>query len=966
MTQEHHLTFGPFRLETTHARLWRGEHAIPLRPRTAAVLRYFAEHPGRLVTKTELLQHVWAGMHVTDTVLRVCIREIRVALADAVDAPQYLQTVGRQGYQWLGAGDGAAMPPAAAQPIVGRQAEVEALERWFARATTGERQCVFLSGEVGIGKTTVLNLWLSQLDASSAGWLGRGQCAEHYGAGEPYLPVLDAFGQLGRGPAGSALLAVLRRYAPMWLVQLPGLVSDAEVERVQRQVQGATQARMIRELAEALAVLTADTPLVLVLEDLHWSDRATIACLTYLAQRRERARLLVLGTYRPVDTVLQAHPLRGLVQELCGRGQAVDLRLEYLPAEEVAVYVAGRLGGPVAAPLAAFIAERTNGNALFMVNLVDYLVAQGAVVRHAGEWRLREGAEAQGVSLPEGLRQLLTRRIEALPPATRRVLEGASVVGREFAVAAVAAGVQCPVEDVEVQCDALATQDHFLEDTGVAIWPDGTRGGRYRFQHALYQQVLYEQIGTARRAQCHRHIGLRLEAGHGARAGDIAAQLAMHFERGGEGERALHYLQQAADNATQRNAHHAAVAALRHGLAVLTTLPESPTRAQHELTLRLLLGPRLMAVQGYAVPDVGESYTRAYTLSQQVGEPRQRCQALQGLARFHLLQAQVRRAGELSRQYCHLASHHHDTTLELEGALDLGLIAYYRGDPVTAWAHLEHSRRFHDTSPRAPLLFPQRSASGVRHGFYGAMVLWLLGSADQAQQWGQDELAQAQEGEHTPSLASAHLFAAILAQHRRDVAATQASAEALLALATAHGLEHRVAQGRIMQGWALAMQGDAATGVAHIHEGWEAVQRRGQKLYHPYHLALLAEASGEAGQPEAGLTCLAEAVTLVEATEERWWEAEVWRLKGELLLRLPCPDLPQATACLHQALDVARRQQAKALELRVVLSLSRLWQQQGKRTEAHALLTPIYGWFTEGVDTADLKDAKAFLDVLVQ
>jgi predicted ATPase len=393
-------------------------------------------------------------------------------------------------------GDGAAVPLTAARPIVGRQAEVEALEQWWTRAVTGTRQLVFLSGEAGIGKTTVIDQWVAHREGRREGWLGRGQCAEHFGAGEPYLPVLEALGQLSRGPAGPALLAALRRYAPMWLVQLPEVVSDAEVERIQRQVQGATQTRMIRELAEALAVLTADTPLVLVLEDLHWSDHATVECLTYLSQRWKPARLLVVGTYRPVETVLQAHPLRGMLQELSGRGQVVDLRLEYLPAAEVTTYMARRLGGPVAAPLVAFIYARTNGNALFMVNVVDYLAAQGGVVWQADAWRLREEGEPQGHHIPEGLRQLLRRRIEALRPETRRVLEGASVVGREFTVMAVAAGLQCPVADVEAQCETLATQYHLLDDTGVAVWPDGTRGGSYRFQHVLYQQALYEQIGT--------------------------------------------------------------------------------------------------------------------------------------------------------------------------------------------------------------------------------------------------------------------------------------------------------------------------------------------------------------------------------------------------------------------------------------------------------------------------------------
>jgi adenylate cyclase len=426
----------------------------------------------------------------------------------------------------------------------------------------------------------------------------------------------------------------------------------------------------------------------------------------------------------------------------------------------------------------------------------------------------------------------------------------------------------------------------------------------------------------------------------------------------------VHYLQQAADTAIRRNAYQEAIAALRKGLALLATLPESPARARHELTLLLLLGPRLMAAQGYAVAAVGESYTRALTLAQQVGAPQQRGQALQGLSRFQLLRAQVRQAGELCQQYYQLASDQHDPTLVQEGALDLGLIAFYRGDPVTAWAHLAHSRRLGDTPQRAPLLFPYEEVSGVHHTFYGAMVLWVLGYADQAQKWGQDELARAQQGAQTPSLASSHLFAALLAQHRRDMAATQASAEATMALATVHGLAHRVAQGRLLQGWALAMQGDAATGVAQIAQGWRAVQRLGQQLYRPYQLVLLAEAYGQAGQPEAGLTCLAEAVTRVEATEERWWEAEVYRFQGELLLRLPLPDIPQATVCLHQALDMARRQQARALELRAALSLSRLWQQQGKRAEAHAQLAPLYGWFTEGFDTADLQEAMALLNVL--
>jgi predicted ATPase len=392
--------------------------------------------------------------------------------------------------------------------------------------------------------------------------------------------------------------------------------------------------------------------------------------------------------------------------------------------------VAGRLGGAVAAPLAAFVYARTDGNALFMVNLVEHLVQQDLLVRQAGPWTLRDNAET--ASLPEELRQLLLRRIEALPPA---------------------AGVQCPVADVEAVCEGLVTQQHFLDDTGLTAWPDGTRGGSYRFRHAFYQQVLYERLGPTRRAQLHQRIGTRLEAGHGARAGDIAAQLAVHFERGGEVERAVRYLRQAADNASRRNAHHEAVAVLTKGLTLLATLPKSPARAQHELTLRLLLGPPLVAAKGYGAPEVGESYTRAYTLCQQVGEPRQRCQALKGLSWLYLFQAQVRLAGELSQQCFRLAQHQHDRTLVLEGHMDLGLIAFFRGDLVTARAHLEQSLHLSDVHQSPLPHFTAGYEVRVTILISLALVLWMLGYADQAQQRSQEALARAQQVEHTPSLA---------------------------------------------------------------------------------------------------------------------------------------------------------------------------------------------------------------------
>jgi predicted ATPase len=962
MAPEQQLTFGPFRLEVTDGRLWRGSHVVALRPRAVAVLRYLVEHPGRLVTKPELLQQVWGDTHVTDTVLRVCVREIRAALGDAAVAPQYIETVGQEGYRFLSGGDLKGSPPLRPGPLVGRQHEVERLEGWYQRTASGQRQLGFVSGEAGIGKTTVIELLSARLAARSGVRVAHGQCLERYGEGEPYLPWLEALRRLVRGPGGSEVLAAMRRYAPMWLVQLPGLVSEPELERLQRQVQGATPARMVRELAEVLDVLAAEAPLVVVLEDLHWSDRSSLECLSCVAQRREPARLLVLGTYRPADVVIRGHPLRGMVQELCGRGQAAELRLEVLPAEDVAAYVAGRLGGPVAAALAAFIYECTDGNALFMVNMLEHLVQQGGVARGAGEWTLREEAEA--ASVPEGLRQLLVRRIEALKPEERRVLEAASVVGKAFAVAAVAAGVRGSVEDTEAVCEGLVAPHHFLANSGLTTWPDGTCTGGYRFQHALYQQVLYGGLGAARRGQLHRRIGARLEAGYGGRAGEIAAQLAVHFERAGEVERAVHAWQQAGEQAVRRHAYHEASAALRRGLALLATQPVSSERTQQELTLRLRLGELLMCVKGMAAPDAGEEYARAHTLCQQLGEPPDLCRVLYGLFRSHAGQGRVRVAGEVSQQLLALAQRQPAMGGLLEGHLAVGGAAFFRGDLVAARAHLEQCQSLADALlyPASP--FRDWFVAGVERIMWLVLALWALGYADQAQQRSQEALARARQVKDPPSLWLAECSAAMLSYCRRDVGGTRAYAEAAMAFAAAQGFGHRVDLGRILYGWAQVLQGDAAAGMAHISQGVAGSQAPGAKVMRPYWLSVLAEAHGQVGQPEAGLAVLAEALTLVATAEARWWEAELYRLQGDLLLHLPSPDVSQAEVSFHQALDVARRQQAKALELRAATSLSRLWQQQARRTEARQLLAGLYGWFTEGFDTPDLQTAKAFLEDL--
>jgi predicted ATPase len=323
-------------------------------------------------------------------------------------------------------------------------------------------------------------------------------------------------------------------------VQLPALLGDGERERLQRQLQGVTPVRMLRELAEALEALTTTTPVVLVLEDLHWSDVSTVNVLTYLAQRRESARFLLLGTYRPADVVVREHPLRGVLQELRGRRLCDELPLELLLPEDVGAYVAARLGGEVTAELTALLYHQSEGNALFMVNLVE----QGVVHQKGNQWTIRD-PQAAATSLPDALQLLITKRLEMLAKDAQRVLEVASVAVDVFATAAVAAGLDVPVDDVDAICDTLAQQHTFLEPAGLAEWPDGTLSGCYRFQHALYRQVLATRLGELQRVQVHRRIGERLVQGYGRQTPTIATQLMFHFVHGGLPHQAVPSLHQA-------------------------------------------------------------------------------------------------------------------------------------------------------------------------------------------------------------------------------------------------------------------------------------------------------------------------------------------------------------------------------------------------------------------------------------
>ena len=485
----------------------------------------------------------------------------------------------------------------------------------------------------------------------------------------------------------------------------------------------------------------------------------------------------------------------------------------------------------------------------------------------------------------------------------------------------------------------------------------------YVFKHALIQEAAYQSLLKGTRQVYHLRIAQVLETQFPDTGVMQPEFLAHHYTGAGLNAQAVPYWQRAGEQAIQRSANVEAIAHLTRGLELLITLPDTPERRRQELDLHIALGAPLTATRGWGAPEVKHAYTRARALCQDVGETPQLARVLFGLWTFYEYGGELLRSQEVAEELLHLAQSVQDPDLLLRAHRALGGTLFWCGALVPALAHLEQGMVLYDPAKHRSQAFQAGHSAAVACLSHAARSLWPLGYPVRALQKNQEALTLAQEVSHPASLAYAHAFAAMLHQLRQDGQAALEQAEAAIAISREQGFAQTWACGMILRGWALADQGQVEQGMANMRQGLD-IWRRGAQLAQPYWLALLAEAYRNGGQLTEGLTALGEALALVEQNEECYYEAELYRLTGELLLRQAVPDEQEAETCLRQALEVARRQQAQSWELRAAVSLSRLWQQQGKQDEARELLAPIYGWFTEGFDTADLQDAKALLKEL--
>jgi predicted ATPase len=738
--------------------------------------------------------------------------------------------------------------------------------------------------------------------------------------------------------AGLALPEVVPLLAALLALPLPAHY-PALTLTPQRQRQQTLEALWTWLFAEAKR-----QPVLVIVEDLHWIDPSTLELLSLLIDQVASARLCLVLTTRP-----EFRPPWPMVAHLT----ALTLR-RFAPAQvtRLAAHVAGDKILPPA--VLEEVVRKTDGVPLFVEELTKVVLESGLLQEQEDRYDLT--GPLPPLAIPTSLHDALMARLDRLA-AAKLVAQLGAVIGRTFAYALVQA--VAPLDAVTLH-GALAqlVEAELVAQRGLP--PQAT----YTFKHALIQDTAYQSLLKSTRQQYHQRIARVLEGQFPETTATQPEVLAHHYTEAGLAAPAVEYWQRAGQHASDRSAYLEAISHFTTGIELLTTLPETPEHTQQALTLHIALGAALQMVKGFAAPEVERAYTRARELCQQVGETLEIVPVLYGLWRFYLTRSQLHTARELGETLLRLAQQADNSALAIVAHNALGATWLYLGALPAARMHLEAGIARYTPDQHDAAVFRMGQDPGVACRAAVAWALSLLGYPARALAHIHDALTLAHALSHPISLAQARCMTAMVSQLRRDVPAVHEQAAAAVALTTEQGFPYWAALGTSLHGWALAMEGQGEEGMAQVRQGIVSIRATGAAVFVPYFYTMLADISDHLGHVEDGLQALTEARILMEQQEERWWEAEVCRLRGVLLLRQMGTPQAEGEGWLQQALDVARRQEAKSLELRAAVSLARLWQQQGKRAEAHELLALVYGWFTEGFDTADLQEAKALLEAL--
>jgi tetratricopeptide (TPR) repeat protein len=774
-----------------------------------------------------------------------------------------------------------------------------------------------------------------------------------HGKASAYLPLIDLLhgyfeielsddARKRREKVGGKVL-MLDRNLEDSLPHLFGLLGIVEGDDPLAQTDPYFRRRRLQEAIKRILLRESlNQPLVIVFEDLHWIDSETQSMLNMLVDSIGTARVLLLVNYRP-----EYH------QEWSNRTYYTQLRLDPLGRESAQEMLVALVGEePALTPLRRLIIDRTEGNPFFMEETVQVLFEEGALERNGAVKLVRPLGELR---IPPTVQAILASRIDRLPLADKELLQMLAVIGKEFPLELVKAVTDRDDDELEPLLSDLRLGEFIYEQPTAS-------GTEYTFKHALTQEVAYNSILAERRQAIHQRAGQAIEASYAERLDDHLSELARHHLLGNDPAKAVRYSRLAAERAANRAAYGEAAQTIAAALKLLDRLPEGTDRPRAELNLRTIENLASVALHGFASREHQLAVERICALAEQLGEKAVLLRGLLNLAHLYYARGEQMRALELARRCIGMAAETQGTELLAAAHLIAAYsaagcgqlseaVSYYRDSAL----HAERATQQAFTVPYIPW------STGAAHI---SSVVQLLGRGSEALELAKKGLDRARESQHLFSLGLALTVVAWLYQYRQEQETVRTHAEAAIALAEEHGFPEWRAWGHFHHGWAMTELGHVEEGVSEMESGIRDFRQFGGVPRFPFTLAVLAYAYGRLDRHDQALTMLDEALERIQRTAERIDEAEVLRLKAEMLLMRDRLAVNEAERLLRAATDIAHAQEAKWWELRATVRLARLLRDTGRHNEARAMLSDIYGWFTEGFDTADLEDAKALLDQL--
>ncbi|CAG2153228.1 hypothetical protein LMG31506_04776 [Cupriavidus yeoncheonensis] len=842
--------------------------------------------------------------------------------------------------------------------FVGREAELESLYRALHQSMAGQGQIVAVVGEAGVGKSRLFHEFKAR---SEHGCLVLETFSVSHGKAFAYLPLIELLRSYFRITPQDDTRRVHEKVTGKVLTLdrgledvLPYLLHLLGISEPGSKLadMGASlrRDRTFDAMTRLLVRESRNQPLEIVFEDLQWLDSETEAFLAFLVERSADARILLLVNHRPEYELAWAH-----------KGSCVEVQLDPLGPADAQGLLGVLLGGdPGLARLKQLVLEKTGGNPFFMEEVVQTLVEEKALLGEPGDYHIEKFPAA--LRIPTTVQGVLAARMDRLPLEEKELLQTLAVIGKEF-----------PLSLVRQVCGQSEDRLHLLlaglRSGGFVYERPAYPEVEYAFKHGLTQEVAGNSMLSERRSALHERTGRAIEVLFQHQLKEHCSELAHHYSLSGNVAKAVEYLHYAGRQSLERSTHLDAIRQLSAALELLTRLPDTPERVRQELALRVTLGQALIAARGYASSEVEANFTRALALCEQDGDAQQLFQVKLGLRMFSAMRAQHGKAYELGEAMLSLAEDAQDSVLLGQAYIALGGTSLYMGEFGKARAQLEQGLVHYAPGQHAIHVELYGQDPGVRGLSFLTWVLWYLGCPDQGREKSQEALGLARTLTHPFSLALALVHATVVHQYLGEARHAQECAEAAIALASEQGFPYWLAWATVLRGWALVEHGSSEEGVVQMREGLTAYQATGSVHGRPYFLALLAQGCASNGQAQAGLDVLDDALAIAGSTGERYYEAELHRLKGELLLgsstqaRLTT-NRDAARANFHQAIEIARRQGAKSLELRAALSLARLCQQQGRPEVARQTLARVHEAFTEGLGTVDWMQAKALLDAL--